>query len=62
MNKDGILAAPPVTIVGLKFLGVSLPDWAAIVAIVYTLIMLTEFVVRKYRFYTERKDRRKDDE
>lgn len=56
-----IAATPPVAAVGLKLFGISLPDWAAIVAIVYTLLMIAEFGVRKYRYYITRRDRREGD-
>ncbi len=59
--RDAALASPPATVIGLKIFGVSLPDWAAIVAIIYTLLMIAEFCVRKYRYYFTRQDRREDD-
>lgn len=42
MGAVATKAAPAVAYLGAKFAGLSLPDWAALLAIVYTLCMLAQ--------------------
>lgn len=65
-QAETILAAPPVTVVGISAFGISLPDIAWIVTILYTSVLLGHKVWRIYREIAERREakfgRRADDE
>jgi disulfide bond formation protein DsbB len=43
------LSTPPVAVVGATFLGYSLPEWAAIVTIVYTMFLLVRLIRNEWR-------------
>jgi len=43
------LSTPPVAVVGATFLGYTLPEWAAIVTIVYTSILLIRLIRSEWR-------------
>jgi disulfide bond formation protein DsbB len=50
-----VISAPPVAVVGVTFLGYSLPEWAAIVTIVYTLFLLVRLVRNEWREFRDSK-------
>jgi len=61
MDKQEIaLAAPPISLVGLTIAGISLPDWAAILASVYTILLIGDWVWKKWN-RARNKTRRADD-
>lgn len=43
------ISAPPVAVVGVTFLGYTLPEWAAIVTIVYTTFLIVRLVRNEWR-------------
>lgn len=47
--KEIALSAPPVTVVGVTFFGYSLPEWAAIVTIIYTTFLLIRMIRNEWR-------------
>jgi disulfide bond formation protein DsbB len=49
MNKEIALSAPPVGVAGVSILGYSLPEWAAIVTIIYTLFLIVRFIRIEWR-------------
>lgn len=60
-KQDVILSAPPVVVAGSKlFFGYSLPEWAAIVTIAYTSLLLGRLLWRawkEWRSWYTRKDK-----
>lgn len=67
-NELGLTAAkatPPVAYLGAKFAGLSLPDWAALLAIIYTGCLLIQvgyrFVLWCRRHYRVRQAKRNRD-
>lgn len=38
------IGTPPVAVAGASFLGYSLPEWAALVTIIYTLLLVIRLV------------------
>jgi disulfide bond formation protein DsbB len=55
-KADIALSAPPVAIAGASFLGYSLPEWAAIVTILYTLLLIARMVVSEWRLWRESRE------
>lgn len=57
-HSDGLLesikVAPPVTYAGATVAGMSLPDWAAALAIAYTLILLVQMGFRFCKWFRRR--------
>jgi disulfide bond formation protein DsbB len=49
------LSTPPVAVAGATFLGYSLPEWAAIVTIVYTMFLLVRLVRNEWREWRDSK-------
>lgn len=49
-------ASPPIAISGISFMGISLPDWAYIVTIIYTILLLLNFF-RKMIFSYRQSDK-----
>jgi disulfide bond formation protein DsbB len=49
MNKEIILSSPPVAVAGASVLGFSLPEWAALVTIIYTLLLVARFLRNEWR-------------
>jgi disulfide bond formation protein DsbB len=54
-KADLALSTPPVAVAGASFLGYSLPEWAAIVTIVYTLFLLARLIKAEWREWKGRK-------
>lgn len=48
-TNDMILSTPPVAVAGASFLGYSLPEWAAIVTITYTSLLLFRLIRNEWR-------------
>ncbi|AUG87691.1 hypothetical protein [Vibrio phage VEN] len=46
--RETLPAAPPVTYVGMKFYGISLPDIVSIATLVYLAIQIA-FIIHKWR-------------
>jgi disulfide bond formation protein DsbB len=44
MIKEAAISSPPVAVAGASVLGYTLPEWASIVAIVYTLLLIWRFL------------------
>lgn len=44
MKQEALLSAPPVAVAGASFLGYSLPEWAAMVTIAYTGLLLVRML------------------
>ncbi len=51
-------AAPPLSVSGMTILGVSVPDWAIILTIVYTVLAI--FVLIRDKFWDRRKGERSE--
>lgn len=49
MKQEVVLGAPPVAVAGASVLGYSLPEWAAIVTIIYTSLLILGLVVKAVR-------------
>jgi hypothetical protein len=43
-TQDIVLSAPPVTVAGASYFGYTLPEWAAITAIIYTVLLILKMV------------------
>lgn len=43
------ISTPPVAVAGASFLGYSLPEWAALVTIIYTLLLVVRLVRSEWR-------------
>lgn len=43
------ISTPPVAVAGASFLGYSLPEWAAIVTILYTLLLVVRLLRSEWR-------------
>ncbi len=39
-RAENFLSAPPIAIAGASLFGLSLPEWAAVITIIYTLILI----------------------
>lgn len=48
-KADVALSAPPVTVAGASFLGYTLPEWAAIVTIAYTVLLGLRLIRNEWR-------------
>lgn len=48
-KSDIALSAPPVTVAGASILGYTLPEWAAIVTIVYTAFLTIRLIRNEWR-------------
>jgi hypothetical protein len=46
IGTEALKATPPVAYLGATFGGLSLPDWAALLAIVYTLLLILQMGVK----------------
>lgn len=58
MKSDVVLGLPPVAIAGASFLGYSLPEWAAIVTIAYTILLIVKLAIAAVRdLKTRRRNR-----
>jgi preprotein translocase subunit SecF len=59
--EEALKASPPAAIAGLTAFGLSLPDWAALLACIYTAWLIAEKI---YLMFSRRrsKRRRKEDE
>jgi disulfide bond formation protein DsbB len=51
VNKELALSSPPVGVAGASILGYSLPEWAAIVTIIYTIFLILRFVRNEWRLW-----------
>jgi disulfide bond formation protein DsbB len=50
-----VLSAPPVAVAGAHlFFGYSLPEWAALVTIGYTLVLFVRLVIHEFRLWRDR--------
>lgn len=50
-----VMSTPPVAVVGATFLGYTLPEWAAIVTIVYTLFLMARLIRNEIREWRGKK-------
>ena len=48
LKQDIVLSAPPVGVAGASFLGYTLPEWAAILTIVYTGLLIIRMVFKAW--------------
>lgn len=46
--SDTVASVPPLTVVGLTFLGVSLDDWLKLLGVAWILIQMGTFIWRNY--------------
>lgn len=49
VKTEVMLSSPPVAVVGVTFLGYSLPEWAAIVTVIYTLLLTARLIRNEWR-------------
>ena len=49
MIKEVALSSPPVAVAGASVLGYSLPEWAALVTIVYTLLLVVRYLRNEWK-------------
>lgn len=47
--KEAAISTPPVAVAGATFFGYSLPEWAALVTIIYTLWLLVRLARSEWR-------------
>lgn len=52
MNNEQLVlavkASPPVTVLGVTVGGITLPDWAAIAALIYTILLTGDWCWKKW--------------
>lgn len=49
VKTEAALGAPPIAVAGASILGYSLPEWAAIVTIIYTSLLILRLVLNALR-------------
>jgi disulfide bond formation protein DsbB len=52
-KSEALMSAPPVTVAGATFLGYSLPEWAAIVTIIYTVLLAVRLVRNEWKAWRD---------
>jgi disulfide bond formation protein DsbB len=50
-RTDIALSAPPVAVAGATFLGYSIPEWAGIITIIYTVALLIRLIANEIRMW-----------
>jgi hypothetical protein len=60
MIEEAVKASPPAAVAGMTIFGVSLPDWAALLACIYTAWLLGEKALHYWNRRQEKKRRRSD--
>lgn len=60
MIEEAVKASPPAAVAGMTIFGVSLPDWAALLACIYTAWLIGEKLYLAINRRRELKRRRSD--